>query len=728
MNEIPKPIFLDDNELKINTNLNSNNLFSPPSSPSRFNLSSEDKKSLKIFLNLIHQIEDSSDRLYDFCCHNYDIKLSSLVKDFLDKQKNKFIELQNQIKSQSEVDKSLSESHTPQPVSFSISNWKNLSNDEWPISNPQNWINSAEWHIKGPKLSPESPKKINKSLEERLQNANQKRLKIENLKKLEIRKQTNKVRKVLEKKILAKEEAELILKTKQDNAIKRREEILNLKKEKAHIETEKINEQKYIQELETEGLKILYERKFEKISKRHEEMIKKAQERAHERANLKGSPNKIKKLSNRFMKNNSMTLLESIGCGQLPGILFIEEDISDSDDYIIKLPEIIEKTPIFSQQLQNLIQRIINDPNDIQLTLKCLKMISDQSTIILMNSELSEIISKQLQNLILENSPLTEQIIRHINNLLNKGSIGFSFKISIVTISMIKNLCEKQDSLRNIKEMISLWTNLLNLNISNEFKSFLIEKLCHSIVFDRLCFLLSSVSFNDLSNDLLKLILDQIISLFKSISLIFLNNNNLEKLKLSFSESLDRIIGPSLITFLLMMSINLNEFTLKLITQISNIISTFTIEFPDTFTNFLDEQTASSALKVIKSILNHSNYSTSETSHELIVLFGLLCKYSNIMRESCFWGPLPTVLSLLCKLPLGYFIKKPLNDILIPTLISCCINSEINLNYILENINGTLILKYLQKEFIKNNDIFNPYYRINLNEINNFILKFSKKL
>jgi len=734
--EMPKPNFIDvdispQNNEKSTDNCVTRNSYPTlhipsPNSPIRSSLSSSDKASLKFFLSLISGVESSAEKLYSFCEHHFNEDLASLAVSVFENQMNLFKDLQTQIICQKEFEKTHAESQTPSPVSFSIGAWRNLSNDEWPEATSEDWVEVAVRQLRGPIQSPDSPKRDSISLEEKLSNADEKRRKIENLKRLQIRKHTNKVRKVIEKKNQEKVEAEITIKTKQENAQKRREEIIKQKQMKVHDDLEKVQELKYIQELETEGRKAFLERKTDETIKRHEEKVRQTQEQARERSQMKTSSSRTSKSpqrSGRTIKNNSMTLLQSIGCGRLPGDLFCDDDIPEFDS-TIPIPVIVETPTKLSSQLSSMLQKIRQDSADPSSLLRFLKAVVEQKSQISAYDPNAEIIVIKIRDLLNENAPIAEQALHHISTMLARGSISLPFRIGIETLSLFPLLCEKHNSLKSVSEFLSLWKGLLSPKIPIEARSYFLKRLSHSVVFDRICFVISAVTIEDFENESLKGILNECIQLLLSTANCFFEfPKQFEDVREYIVECIDRIIGPSLLTFLTMMSVSDIKAPYPTLIEASRTLSLFTICFGEIVSSFIDDQIASTTNKFMRAFLSSTKV-PRELVHEIILLYGLLCHNSSTMMESCCWVPTPTVLSLLCTQPLVYFLKSPNSEVLIPTLIACCRDSPVNTSFVLQNVNGKILSKYLSKDLEEFSGVFAPLYRIRKEEIPKYITQF----
>jgi hypothetical protein len=139
----------------------------------------------------------------------------------------------------------------------------------------------------------------------------------------------------------------------------------------------------------------------------------------------------------------------------------------------------------------------------------------------------------------------------------------------------------------------------------------------------------------------------------------------------------------------------------------------------------IDQHLAAILVQTLKVYLGIKNETLVPVLHELIVLYGLLCGRSAILRESCRWLPPPTVLERLCGLPQAYFMQKPQNSILLPTIIACCIDSVENSSFVATAVNRRVLVKFIQEMPLKGADIAAPHLRIPVERRDDLIRLFS---
>ena len=189
--------------------------------------------------------------------------------------------------------------------------------------------------------------------------------------------------------------------------------------------------------------------------------------------------------------------------------------------------------------------------------------------------------------------------------------------------------------------------------------------------------------------------------------------------KASGIECTVRAIGPSIIVFLAAMAVDTIKAPHELISAATIALSYLIVALPAAGREMIDEQLSSSVNSVMRSFLTGAEQ--SQAGRHLIVLFGILCKESNIVRESCVWPPEPTVLQLLCALPLEFFIKKDGAAVLLPTIAALCNGNDANTKYVMENINTSLIVKFLNRAVPALDSILSISYRIKPEDVKRLI-------
>ncbi|KAH0806910.1 farnesyl pyrophosphate synthetase [Histomonas meleagridis] len=406
---------------------NSKRSMSATNSPisKKYSLSPENKKSLDLFVSLMINSSNSIDRLYSFCEHHFREELVQIVTKKLDEYITDFKNLLVQIQTQKIVTSQLEADQRPNSVSFSISNWRNYSDENWPDTTSDDWIKVAVSHFTktAPEL-PTSPKKQTQTWEERIANAEIKRKRIENIKNREIRMKTNKIRRVNERMNLQQEEAKSTINEKLDTALQRREAILNQIVEKAHNEIEKIQENNFMQRLENEGKKLQLERNMDKATKRHQEMVQDIRNKAKERT---ASKNQISPdMSPPKKKPKAVTLTEAINQKFLPEEIFPLKGISYEDIPIITIPTFNEEEPKKSQILEKLSKAMINEEqNQSQHIINYLKAINDQKSFIKWESPEAKVIYESLQLILVSNHSNGSQILLKASlNTMQKTQIA----------------------------------------------------------------------------------------------------------------------------------------------------------------------------------------------------------------------------------------------------------------------------------------------------------------
>ena len=720
------------------------------------NLSPGDKKSLKTFLSLVSAFNNSAERLFGFCEHVFKNEVAQLAIDQLDKHIVEFKELQVRISSQNQFVEDLQRSKVPSPVSFSISTWRNLSSEDWPISTSDDWVSVAASHLKvtPPEFS-NSLKRDTPSLEERLAMADKKRKRIENIRNREIRMKTNKVRRAKERRVQQQEEAISTFNEKQDNATQRREAHINQIKEKAHSEIEKIQETRFMQELENEDRKLKMERKMSKVAKKYDDMVRDRREKAKERSSIK-SPSASEKNSNTNLYSNSKTkkrslslketsVIDAILHGELPGgdLLDIGDEFSDSIP-AIELPEFPEVEPNPSATMKNLISKMSHDDSssNSQLAICYLKAVQEQKTTLKWNSEEGQLVRETLQNMIYTNLPNTNQLIHYVVGMVH-SSYPFALHVAFECISSFRQLCYRQDSLSMVNELLTLWKALLSPGCEDEPKSLLIAHLARHGVLMKLCFVLEASNTSDLRNDSLKQLSYSILNLIESM-VLFYHTHATSLANSDFSAFFERAAFDCIISALVSFLTNCsNDF--KMVSPDSIILairsySMIIVHYKNSLPAFLDKSNVKSLLSIFDAFFKpqppqHSPQRSPSSPHspqqqpdsrilnELIVLIGLAASASPLVKESSLSKS--NVLKTLCSMPLSHFIQPNDSIILIPTIIACCIDNEENTEFVKKNINGSFIINFIEGIKDDGNEIFSPKYRIDSTKIEQIVHSFT---
>ena len=671
---------------------------SPPTSQTPAHMSTADKKSLHVLLSLMDNFDKSVKRLMNFCEHCFKEKLTRLVIEQIQRHLDGFNELLEQIESQERFAKEAQEAKMPSPVSFSISSWRNLSSEEWPVPNSNAWIDAAQAQLKAvPPELPPSPKKA--PLDERLAKAEEKRKRIENLKNRKIRQKTNKVRRVNERKEQQKEEAITALNEKQDGAAQRREALINQVKEKAHSEVEKAQEMKFMQELEVEGRKLALERSMNKATQRYEEMVRDKSEKAKERTVAKSPETPSPQQRKNRMKPSETAVLDAIVHNQWP--------VKDEDVALVMVPEVPEyddREPRKITQLLNLKAKMERGDRSPQTVLSYLKAVIANNGSIPVSSYEGKILREIILEMVRSNASNLNQVVRQVASVLS-SSFSFGIQIALDCANEFCDLCTKRDTLPIIKEMINLMTEIFKV-ANNDGRKLLLGFLKESRCLERICFVVESLNGGGIRNEHVKVVVEYVIGLIGAIA------NYLKKERDAFDNVISQNVIPSLMSFLSIMSMDPEGCPVNTVVKVVKTVSVLAVCRPVPVKEAIDEQNVAALVQVMKVFLGSNAAQLVPVTHELIILFGILCRQSPMIRESCCWVPPPTVLARLCNLPMAYFIQEKLSNVLLPTLIACCIDSETNTQLVCESVNGAMLIKYMENMKSIPGDISSPQYRI----------------
>lgn len=742
LDHIPKPDFSSiDNNIKTTKNRVSSPQRPPnidvtkqPNSRSADNspnnerdpyLSPGDRKSLRKFLSIVDSFNYSAERLYDFCEHFFNVELTQIAIDQLNKHVTDFRELLVRFSLQQQAEKDREKSILPSPVSFSISTWRNRSFEEWPIPTSDKWVKSAVNQLRStpPDIS-KFPKKDMTPLEERLAKADKNRTKIDNIRNREIRMKTNKVRRANELRVQKQEEAITAFNEKQDSAAQRREAYINQIKKKARDETEKVQETRFMQELEVEGRKLKIEKMMNKVTQRYENMVQEKREKAKERTTLKNtntSPDCSPKSRRQCSK---LSVIDAISQGQLPGeFLDIGDEYSNSIP-AVELPEFPEYEEGQNQgqknsqnpSLRSIAVKLDHDDLNPQAAISYLKTASEQKCYIKWDSNEGQTIRDTLQNMIYTNIPNSNLLI---HNVISVADISYPFALHVAfeCVSSFHQICYKRDTLSTTKELLALWTLILKVEQHSdqiEPKTLLVGHLIRHGVLMKLCYVLEISTAANSRNDSLRALTQQILLLLEACAIhihYHFSVCNSEFIDIFGHASIDFII-PGLRNFLGNCIQNTKLYSPQMEIIAINIYQIIALYFPSFLDKLIDEDYAKNVANLLQTFYNQKPQNI-QIVNELILLIGLLCKNSKLMKESVQWEPpAPTVLSTLCAMPICYIIKPEQALVLIPTIVACCIDNKENCEFVKKNINGAFIVKFFQDVKSDPKNLFSAYYRV----------------
>lgn len=745
---IPKPDFSS-----IDNNINTTNRASSPQRPPNIDvpkqsnsrsadnspnsehssyLSPGDRKSLRKFLSIVNNFNYSAERLYDFCEHFFNDELTQIAIDQLNKHIIEFRELLDRISFQHQAEQDREKSILPSPVSFSIATWKNRDFEEWPIPTSDNWVKSAvnQFKTTPPDLS-KMPKKDMTPLEERLAKADKNRTKIDNIRNREIRMKTNKVRRANELRVQKQEEAITAFNEKQDSAAQRREAYINQIKKKARDETEKVQETRFMQELEVEGRKLKIEKMMNKVTQRYENMVQDKRERAKERMAIKNTSSSPDCSPKTRRQCSKLSVIDAISQGQLPGeFLDIGDEYSNSIP-AVELPEFSEYEESQSQKgsenasLRSIAVKLDHDDLNPQAAISYLKTAADLKCCIKWNSNEGQTIRDTLQNMIYSNIPNSNLLIHNVISVVDT-SYPFVLHVAFECVSSFRQICYKRDTLSTTKELLALWTLILKIEQHNdqiEPKTLLIGHLIRHGVFMKLCYVLEVSTAANSRNDVLKALTQQILLLLEACSThiqYHYSDLNSELIDIFGLASIDFII-PGLRNFLGNCIQNIKLYSPKMIITAIHIYQIISLYFSSFLEKLIDEDYAKSVANLLRTY-SLQKPQNSQILDELILLIGLLCKNSKLMKESVQWEPpTPTVLSILCGMQISYFIKPEQALVLIPTIVACCIDNNENYEFVKKNINGSFIVKFFQEVKEDPRNLFSSHFRVEKEKVSDVI-------
>jgi hypothetical protein len=292
--------------------------------------------------------------------------------------------------------------------------------------------------------------------------------------------------------------------------------------------------------------------------------------------------------------------------------------------------------------------------------------------------------------------PGCDQLIRLVRQMVS-GYFAFVFSVALESASSFFNICYQNDAVKTTQELLQVWTAIICEASSgpelDNAKSVLIAHLANSQILSRLCFFpLDSLSEEELKNEHLKLLLGMIVSLELGIA-EFLHSDAAvsEELQNALELTIRDVFCPGLIALISVFAMDTSVLEGHVALNALRALSLLVIDFPDLINEYIDRQNAAGLVQVMKSLIG----TDSPYSEDLIVLLGLICRWSETMREACVWVPVPTVLTKLCDMPLRYFIHERGAKILIPTIVACCLDNDVNMRFVNQSVNGALIAQFL---------------------------------
>jgi hypothetical protein len=172
------------------------------------------------------------------------------------------------------------------------------------------------------------------------------------------------------------------------------------------------------------------------------------------------------------------------------------------------------------------------------------------------------------------------------------------------------------------------------------------------------------------------------------------------------------VVAPAILAFFRSAVVSPQRFKVEVLVSAARVLSSLAVDFGAAVVAAVDEQLAASLVHDLKSLLASGGTALMPVTHELIVLFGLLCRWSPVFRESCRWLPPPALLTQLCNLPLAYFVQKEQAKILVPTIVACCLDTDENARIVLQLVSGILIAKFIREMTVADSGIGAPQHRI----------------
>jgi hypothetical protein len=98
-----------------------------------------------------------------------------------------------------------------------------------------------------------------------------------------------------------------------------------------------------------------------------------------------------------------------------------------------------------------------------------------------------------------------------------------------------------------------------------------------------------------------------------------------------------------------------------------------------------------------KELVNFTQASREELFAELVVMMGFYAQAHEHNQESLNWGRCPAPLNRLCSTHFSYFSSPLGNAILLPTLLSICVDNARALGVVAEELSPLLLSAYLKR-------------------------------
>jgi hypothetical protein len=435
-----------------------------------------------------------------------------------------------------------------------------------------------------------------------------------------------------------------------------------------------------------------------KVSERYETMVKSKSEKAKERTAKSAEAPPVE-----------MTILDSVGSNCWPA-----NRVPGAEMPPPELPAVHESEPKKVPQLANLRTKMQRDPQNGQNALAFLKAVISARSFVAVDSFEGRTILGLVPAIVGGGTANAVQVLRQIGALV-ANSYPFVLRNAVNCVAAFDLLSKKPEGLLVIRQLLQLWSEIFSLP-RTEGKKELLAFMVGTNALRRICLVIESVSASDLKAESVKQLTIELIN-FVAVIAAFL--------RVEANEEAALIIYHSFLSFLVILGMEPTLLAVDISVKTIRILSHITLLSDDVVAS-IDQHNAAMLVQTLKVFLAAKNTTLAPVLHELIVLYGLLCGRSAILRESCCWLPPPTVLDRLCQLPLNYFMHKTQSTILLPTIIACCIDSVENSSFVETAVNKRVLVKFIQEMPLTGADIAAPHLRIPVDRRNDLIALFSQ--
>jgi hypothetical protein len=383
------------------------------------------------------------------------------------------------------------------------------------------------------------------------------------------------------------------------------------------------------------------------------------------------------------------------------------------EEIAIEVPEVPERVPALAPEARAAFDRMRRS-NDGAMVVGFLKAVVATQGGIARRSEEAEKVGSVMLGLIAANSSHAVQGVRHITTLV-ASSRAFALEFAMKTVADFRELCNQHNPFQLAGQIVALWGSVVGAGAG---EAALLNFVRATGVLGGLCGLFELAGLDNGISEVVELITAVIE--FLKVAVAFLHRQTADDC------GFPGVVAPAILGFFRAAASNPGRFKTESLVTAARVLSSLAVDFGEAVVVAVDEQLAASLVHVLKTFLGNTNATLLPVTHELIILFGLLCRWSSVFRESCTWLPPPTLLAKLCELPLSYFVQKAQAAILVPTLVACCLDNEENARIVLGSVSGILIAKFVKGMETKDTGIAAPQHRIPRDRVAELVAVFGR--